>query len=269
MEKSIKIILLFLISFSRQQDCKSQFSANFNSSETVKCLGSPIVFNSICNPSNAIIWWWDFGDGQTSNDENPIHFYNSTGIFTVKLIASNGIDIDTIIKPNYITISLPQVNFTYNIFDSTVNFTNSSFSNTSNIYLYVWDFGDGTYSSEVNPIHTYSSINDTCYDVSLSVQDNNGCMSVLHMYNVFCTNFIEKHPLENLKILFSENQINIDGINKIFDVNIYSISGENIYEENNIKEIKKQIKINESANMIFIQIVVEGEVFYYRLLKEI
>ncbi len=45
---------------------------------------------------------WDFGDGDTSSVENPIHTYTVEGTYTVKLIVSDGSTIDSIIKLNYI-----------------------------------------------------------------------------------------------------------------------------------------------------------------------
>ena len=38
---------------------------------------------------NADAYMWDFGDGHTSNEENPVHFYEETGEFTITLIAYN------------------------------------------------------------------------------------------------------------------------------------------------------------------------------------
>lgn len=35
-------------------------------------------------------WLWDFGDGQTSNEKNPVHIYEEGGIYTITLTASNG-----------------------------------------------------------------------------------------------------------------------------------------------------------------------------------
>lgn len=43
-------------------------------------------------------WQWNFGDGFTSTDENPIHTYNSNGNFSVELIAINECGSDTIVK---------------------------------------------------------------------------------------------------------------------------------------------------------------------------
>lgn len=38
---------------------------------------------------NADEWLWDFGDGQTSNEKNPVHIYEEGGIYTISLIARN------------------------------------------------------------------------------------------------------------------------------------------------------------------------------------
>ena len=36
-----------------------------------------------------VFWFWDFGDGSSSNLENPIHVYRSPGIYTARLIVGN------------------------------------------------------------------------------------------------------------------------------------------------------------------------------------
>ncbi|MEL7530497.1 MAG: PKD domain-containing protein, partial [Bacteroidota bacterium] len=40
--------------------------------------------------STAVSWAWDFGDGNTSNDQNPLHQYAFFGNYTVCLIATDG-----------------------------------------------------------------------------------------------------------------------------------------------------------------------------------
>jgi hypothetical protein len=51
------------------------------------------------NPDN---WIWHFGDGDTSQVQNPSHTYTSKGLFTVKLVVSNMTGTDSIIKVDYI-----------------------------------------------------------------------------------------------------------------------------------------------------------------------
>ena len=49
-------------------------------------------------------WSWDFGDGTTSGDQNPIHTYASDGSYTVSLTAANDAGSDTETKTAYITV---------------------------------------------------------------------------------------------------------------------------------------------------------------------
>jgi len=57
--------------------------------------------DSDCNPTS---WFWDFGDDSTSTEQNPEHTYEETGYYDVKLHVSNGADIDSIIKSDYIYV---------------------------------------------------------------------------------------------------------------------------------------------------------------------
>jgi PKD domain len=44
------------------------------------------------------IWHWDFGDGTSSSERNPVHVFPSNGVYNVCLIASNQYAADTICK---------------------------------------------------------------------------------------------------------------------------------------------------------------------------
>ena len=49
-------------------------------------------------------WYWDFGDGTNSEEQNPTHEYSGTGIYTVSLTASNGEETNTETKIDYIVV---------------------------------------------------------------------------------------------------------------------------------------------------------------------
>lgn len=50
-------------------------------------------------------WLWDFGDGQTSDEQNPSHTYQSTGSYTVSLTVTGPAGSDTKTKTDYITVT--------------------------------------------------------------------------------------------------------------------------------------------------------------------
>jgi PKD repeat protein len=52
-------------------------------------------------------WAWDFGDGNSSNQQFPTHVYLQDGTYTVQLIAGNAFGTDTFAIQQYITIDRP------------------------------------------------------------------------------------------------------------------------------------------------------------------
>ena len=56
---------------------------------------------------------WDFGDGNTSTDENPVHTYADKGVYTVKLEASNSCSDDDVTES-------VEVNYGASVFETTL-----------------------------------------------------------------------------------------------------------------------------------------------------
>lgn len=101
-------------------------TANFNA--TTVCVGNATQFTSTSttNPSGQPItgYLWDFGDGQTSTQQNPTHTYANAGDYTVTLTAACGENICTNTKTKTVTVNaLPVANAGP---DSNVNFQNSA-----------------------------------------------------------------------------------------------------------------------------------------------
>ncbi|MBN2727864.1 MAG: M4 family metallopeptidase [Bacteroidales bacterium] len=80
-------------------------AANFSANTTSTCTGEVQFMDSTTHCPFA--WTWDFGDGNTSSQSNPWHYYAANGTYTVKLIVSSASGTDSIIKTNYITVALP------------------------------------------------------------------------------------------------------------------------------------------------------------------
>ena len=59
----------------------------FEVGDTLSC-SKTILFTDL-STNGPTSWLWDFGDGNTSGLQNPIHTYSSAGTYTVKLTTSN------------------------------------------------------------------------------------------------------------------------------------------------------------------------------------
>ncbi len=116
-------------------------------------------------------WLWDFGDGQTSAEQNSRHVYLSDGIYTVSLTARNKFGENTKVAENLITVGLgPRVDFTADRtvsgVDRFIRFTDLS---TNNPTTWVWDFGDGSTGNGKSPDHAYKKTG--VYDVTLTASN--------------------------------------------------------------------------------------------------
>jgi len=150
-----------------------QLIAGFSSTGTTGCTPHEVIFTN--ESENAASWFWDFGDGNTSTLENPVHTYSVSGSFDVMLIIepASGNCQDTLFYPNYVSTSSPHAGFSfignYSCAPMIVEFTDSS----NDAVSWNWDFGDGSNSILQNPLHVYNF--PGYYSVDLTVTDVNGC----------------------------------------------------------------------------------------------
>ena len=161
----------------------SSCNANFDYTYTYNTFTSQrdITFTSLATsaPNDIDSFIWNFGDGTSSTDPNPVHSYGA-GTYTVCLSITS-IDCNDIYCQDII-INDCQAFFESNINDLSVSFSNSSWSQGSTIESWLWDFGDGTTSTDANPNeHTYPSV-DATYQVCLSIVAIDNCTST------YCSN---------------------------------------------------------------------------------
>jgi PKD repeat protein len=126
-------------------------------------------------------WVWEFGDGNTSAEHNPLYTYNKPGSFNVTLnISQAGGEPATITHLDFITVSAvplapPVADFSgkpsSGIAPLTVTFSDLS-SNTPTSWN--WSFGDDSpeNATEQNPVHAYTSIGN--FTVSLNATNADG-----------------------------------------------------------------------------------------------
>ena len=136
----------------------------FSASPTSGCSVLPVKFTDQSSAGSGTItqWIWDFGDGQVSTTQNPVHSYAVSDTFGVSLSVTNSFGCQQILqKPAFVNVSSNvTAGFSYSYTNAcqpptVVNFNNNSVS--KNVLSYQWSFGDGSSSSSVNPSHTFNS----------------------------------------------------------------------------------------------------------------
>lgn len=133
-------------------------------------------------------WFWDFGDGFTSNSPTPpTHTYTSPGNFRFRLrVVTNGGCVDSVNIPNAVTVgNLPNggADFTGAPLNSCagtpVNFVDLS-PNPLFISGWLWEFGDGGTAIVRNPIYQFQDTGR--FDVTLTIFSN-GCGATITKQN--------------------------------------------------------------------------------------
>ena len=170
------VVLSFATIFSN-----AQVHADFTATPDAGCAPLVVNFNDIStgNPSS---WKWDLGNGTISFLQNPSATYFNPGQYNIKLVVRNSQGADSIVKSQLIKVyASPQVNFSgtpqSGCFPLPAQFTDLSFAGSGTITSREWDFGDGIFSTDQNPQHTYFTAGN--FNVSLRITNSFGCITSL------------------------------------------------------------------------------------------
>ncbi|MDI6791649.1 MAG: PKD domain-containing protein [bacterium] len=157
----------------------SLYQADFSGIPASGCALLTVCFSD-SSTGNITGWAWDLdGDGISDTTvQTPCRTYDTPGNYTVTLEVSGTCGGDSTTKAAYIQIASPTVvadfsgTLTADCAPLTVDFSDLS---TGDVLSWLWDFGDGTTSSDSNPSHIYTDFGT--YTVSLTVSDTCGADS--------------------------------------------------------------------------------------------
>ncbi len=141
--------------------------------------GCPPLTLDFIDQSSGVInsWNWSFGDGAFSNLQNPQHTYNTTGVYqvTLQVTTINGC-VSTSNSPTMVMVH-PTPTSIFSVYpieldeyNPVVNLENYSIGASS----YIWNFGDGAYSTLSNPQHSYNYSGS--FIIELEVENQFGCL---------------------------------------------------------------------------------------------
>ncbi len=178
--------------------------------DDIICTGEAVNLNAIANISENSQTFWDFGNGDTSSNKFPEYIYDSSGVYTITAITSNGCSYkDTATKQ--ITVNGLQVDFG---FTKTCIGSSTIFSDSTNGMptSWSWDFGDGNLDSIPNTNHTYDD--PGTYIVSLGVFDGGECYTTVSKEIIVAdtTPVVAafSYSIDDLTVAFTDNSQNAD-----------------------------------------------------------
>jgi gliding motility-associated-like protein len=158
----------------------------------VSCTDLKVDFEN--TSTGGFSWHWDFGvpvvTYDTSDEKVPSFTYPDTGTYAVKLVvnpASTCPDSITRFVKVYPVFHADFSDSGRHCPDQPVSFIDHSSASIKPVNYWLWDFGDGTNSSDQNPVHAY--VHGGTYNVTLISQNIKNCVDT-----------ILKHiPIENFR----------------------------------------------------------------------
>ncbi len=143
---------------------------------TVKFNGQVSVAGSPCDPQ----YLWDFGDSETSVEQNPVHTYKQDGKYTVTLEVKDWLHPASSAKSStLIDVRMPKIRLTATLtplsggapLTVSCHAEASEEGNKNTSMKYVWDFGDGSINEGPDQKHTFTV--PGTYNVLIFVEDPN------------------------------------------------------------------------------------------------
>jgi large repetitive protein len=162
------------------------------------CMGQEIEFtNTSINTSGH---FWDFGDGDTSLLNNPVHVFQTPGFHTVTLVGVSTFNQCTsTFESEIYVLPAPTASFEPSETNGCVPFSIGLENNSLNAAFFEWDFGDGNVSVLENPAHIYYE--EGTYPISLIVTDEQGCFNDTTVFN------IQVHPKPTADFTFEREHL--------------------------------------------------------------
>lgn len=145
---------------------------------TDSCRGT-VQFTGISSLPGSLEWQWDFGDGTAASTQTATHtFPQSNKQYTVTmkvkpLTACGFSPVTKNVYPGGIAVDAA-FKYTLNCDSGIALFTNLSRILPPSPVNYVWSFGDGSFSNDINPVHHFPAENN--FTVTLAVHTGKSCL---------------------------------------------------------------------------------------------
>lgn len=217
-------------------------TASFTSPNSV-CQGTTVSFTDFSTNSPST-WVWNFGDGNTSNQQNPTHTYAAAGSYTVSLTVSNSVGTNST-SQNITVYTNPTVTLTSSDTDNVVC-SNDGLIQLTPTPLNAILTGTGVANSAFNPSLANIGVNT----ITANYTDANGCQGSAQLSIIVeqCASIQEN--ANGLIQIFpnpSEGELLLRGFKGIAKVVIKDVNGKEVFRKDNFTEQDK-INLSDYAN---------------------
>ena len=151
------------------------------------CIAGPVSFEDDSESGSGIItdWFWDFGDGGTSTNDDPNHQYLTPGEKKVRLQVKDINECKASTENTIKYFPVPPIliiepSTFIGCVPATIEFLNLSVP-IDESYEIIWDFGDGTTGTDISPTHTFTS--PGVYSIRIDVTSPIGCYTYAEFPN--------------------------------------------------------------------------------------
>lgn len=151
-------------------------TADFEVGEAEFCEDEELEFtnNSEVHEDQSLDFTWDFGDGSTSEDEEPTHTYDESGSYEVSLVAETYGQCNDTMSRSVDVKALPEAEMQMPE-ELCVDEEGQFSPGQGAVGNFEWEFDDGEVSNERSPLHSYNEAGT--YTVTLTVASDQGCES--------------------------------------------------------------------------------------------
>lgn len=140
------------------------------------CVGQPMSFSdtSVVNTGSILSWSWDFGDGDSSSAQNPVHIYQAVGTFDVTLVVESSLGCSYQLIQTITVNDAPTAGFGMNPNPGVVGEPIAFSDLSSGAVSWNWSFGDG-FGSSVDQEPGYLYAVEGTYTITQVVANQYGC----------------------------------------------------------------------------------------------
>lgn len=137
------------------------------------CNGSPVFIQNTVQPGTS--YFWDFGDGTTSDEASPTHIYPTFGTYVISVIATTAAGCQDSTSLEVQIYENPVSSFTFEeaCDGEPILFSQEITAGTGQAITYDWQFGDANTGSLPDPSHLYGIYG--VKQVRLTIRDEFGC----------------------------------------------------------------------------------------------